>query len=399
MAKLTGATNWQGSFIEPNGNEDQIKAGHFGIELQTKGKYLDKNIQIDYVPPTAVFNVNEDKTTVQTGGWIQAGEEVGKVNAGTAKSNDVTINNAVATINNDSFNEAEGTYDINISGSGKSTTTIEPGYITSATDGTIGVSGTSKVNASTLTLADGPGAATLKIKKGQHAKISQGYYSTERIVSWDADELPDGGAITGAIFKNYIGTSTKGDPIDKIDIQLTIPEGYYSEGTKTLTFEGLIPDFEAGEALSEQILTGYQAYDEKGQIITGAMPAVGGNTDIGTESELYVVHPSVTDQTLGGKTYYKVPIKIEKTTLSANLTAANVKYNQTVEIGCADDPDRIASITGTFTAANTVTGGATAVNEDGSSMLVGTAAFLNGVQVTGTIETYAGDYNLSGNIA
>ena len=397
MAKLTGATNWQGSFNAPNGNEDQIKAGHFGIELQTKGKYLDKNIQIDYVPPTAVFNVNADKTTVQTGGWIQAGEEVGKVNAGTAKSDNVNINNAVATIDPNSLNE--GKYNINISGSGVSTTTIEPGYITSATNGTIGVSGTSKVNASTLTLADGAGAATLTIKKGQHAKISEGYYSADRIVSWGADELAGGGEITGAILKNYIGTSTDGKPIDKIDIQLTIPEGYYSEGTKTLTFEGLIPDFEAGEALSEQILTGYQAYDEKGQIITGAMPAIGGNTNVGTESELYAVHPSIEDQTLDGKTYYKVPIKIEKTTLSANLTAANVKYNQTVEIGCADDPDRIASITGTFTGADTVTGGATAVNVDGSSMLVGTAAFLNGVQVTGTIETYAGDYNLSGNIA
>ena len=92
MAKLTEATNWQGSFVTPNGTEDQIKAGHFGIELQTKGKYLDKNIQIDYVPPTAIFEVNADKTTVQTGGWIQAGEEVGKVNAGTAKTNNVTIN-------------------------------------------------------------------------------------------------------------------------------------------------------------------------------------------------------------------------------------------------------------------------------------------------------------------
>lgn len=397
MAKLTGATNWQGSFTAPNGNEDQIKAGHFGIELQTKGKYLDKNIQIDYVPPTAIFEVKADKTTVQTGGWIQAGEEVGKVNAGTAKSNDVTINDVVATIDPNSLNE--GKYNINISGSGTSTTTITPGYITSATNGKIGVSGTSTVDASTLTLESGAGAATLTIKKGQHAKISAGYYSAERIVSWGADELANGGAITGAIFKNYIGTSTNGTPIDKIDIQLTIPEGYYSEGTKTLTFEGLIPDFEAGEALSEQILTGYQAYDEKGQIITGAMPAVGGNTDIGSESELYVVHPSVTDQTLGGKTYYKVPIKIEKTTLSASLTAANVRYNQTVEIGCADDPDRIASITGTFTSADTITGGASAVSIDGSSMLVGTAAFLNGVQVTGTIETYAGDYNLSGDIA
>ena len=399
MAKLTEATNWQGSFVTPNGTEDQIAKGHFGIELQTKGKYLDKNIQIDYVPPTAIFEVNADKTTVQTGGWIQAGEEVGKVTAGTAKSNDVKIIDAVATINKESFNEAKGTYDINISGSGVSTTTITPGYITSATDGTIGVSGTSTVNASTLTLESGAGAATLKIKKGQHAKISEGYYSAERIVSWDADELTNGGAITGAIFKNYIGTSTNGTPIDKIDIQLTIPEGYYSEGTKTLTFEGLIPDFEAGEALSEQILTGYQAYDEKGQIITGAMPAVGGNTAIGTESELYAVHPSVTDQTLAGKTYYKVPIKIEKTTLSENLKAENVRYNQTVEIGCADDPDHIASITGTFTAANTITGGASAVNSNGESMLKGTAAFLNGVQVTGTIETYAGDYNLSGDIA
>ena len=394
MAKLTGATNWQGSFTAPNGTEDQIKAGHFGIELQTKGKYLDKNIQIDYVPPTAIFEVKADKTTVQTGGWIQAGEEVGKVNAGTAKSDNVTINNAVATINNKSFNEAEGTYDINISGSGVSTTTIEPGYITSATSGTIGVSGTSKVNASTLTEGNGAGAATLTIKKGKHAKISAGYCDVERIVSWGADELADGGAITGIVLKNYIGESAEDkSPVDKIDIQLSIPEGYYSEGNKTLTFEGIIPDFNGGEALSDQILTGYQAYDENGNIVTGSMPAIGG-----TDGELYVVHPSATDQELEGKAYYKVPIKIEKTTLSENLTAANVKYNQTVEIGCADDPDRIASITGTFTGADTVTGGATAVNTNGSSMLAGTAAFLNGVQVTGTIETYAGDYNLSGDI-
>ena len=395
MAKLTGATNWQGSFTVPNGTEDQIKAGHFGIELQTKGKYLDKNIQIDYVPPTAIFEVNADKTTVQTGGWIQAGEEVGKVNAGTAKSNNVTINDAVATINDKSFNEAEGTYDINISGSGVSTTTIEPGYITSATSGTIGVSGTSKVNASTLTEGNGAGAATLTIKKGKHAKISAGYCDVERIVSWGADELANGGAITGIVLKNYIGESAEDkSPVDKIDIQLSIPEGYYSEGNKTLTFEGIIPDFDGGKALSDQILTGYQAYDENGNIVTGSMPAIGG-----TDGELYIVHPSATDQELEGKAYYKVPIKIEKTTLSENLTAANVKYNQTVEIGCADDPDRIASITGTFTAANTVTGGATAVSTDGSSMLAGTAAFLNGVQVTGTIETYGGDYNLSGDIA
>lgn len=395
MAKLTGATNWQGSFTAPNGNEDQIKAGHFGIELQTKGKYLDKNIQIDYVPPTAIFEVNADKTTVQTGGWIQAGEEVGKVNAGTAKSDNITINNAVATIDPNSFNEAEGTYDINISGSGISTTTITPGYITSATSGTIGVSGTSKVNASTLTEGNGAGAATLTIKKGKHAKISAGYCDVERIVSWGADELANGGAITGIVLKNYIGESAEDkSPVDKIDIQLSIPEGYYSEGNKTLTFEGIIPDFNGGEALSDQILTGYQAYDENGNIVTGSMPAIGG-----TDGELYVVHPSATDQELEGKAYYKVPIKIEKTTLSENLTAANVKYNQTVEIGCADDPDRIASITGTFTGADTVKGGATAVNTNGSSMLAGTAAFLNGVQVTGTIETYAGDYNLSGNIA
>ena len=36
MAKLTDATNWQGSFVTTNGTEDQIANGHFGIELQTK---------------------------------------------------------------------------------------------------------------------------------------------------------------------------------------------------------------------------------------------------------------------------------------------------------------------------------------------------------------------------
>ena len=403
MANLDKGAQWAKTFTTPNGTEEQIKAGHFGITLNTEGKFIDKDIKIDYTPQPAVLSTTGDTTSVTTAGWVKAGTDVGKVTPGTATSDDVNITDAKITINetikNPVYDEKDnnrlisGEYHFEVNGKGTSSTTIEPGYITEAIDGKILVSGTTPINASILSTGTGDGAADIVITKGTHAIISPGYYHTNRIVGWHVDKISTGtdDEISAILSKTYVG-EIDGDVVDKADIEITIPEGYYEAGKKIVTIDKLIPDFAGSEALSDQVLFGYKAYDENGKVVTGAIPIVRGNINVEEQSETLLVHPDKIDQTLDGKSYYSAPIKIQKTT-TTNLVASAVKYNETIKVRCEDAPDKIASITGTFTSANTIVD-ATAIAGDGSSMLAGKAAFLNGVQVTGTIETYIGEYTL-----
>lgn len=401
MANLDKGAQWAKTFTTPNGTEEQIKSGHFGITLNTEGKFIDKDIKIDYTPQPAVLSTTGDTTSVTTAGWVKAGTDVGKVTPGTATSDDVNITDAKININttiknpvyDENDNLTSGQYSFEISGKGTSSTSIEPGYITDAATGTILVSGTTPIDASTISIGNGDGATNILIKKGTHAIISPGYYHTERLIGWGVDRISTGtdDEISAILSRTYVG-DLEGDIVDKADIEITIPEGYYSAGKKIVTIPNLIPDFVGSEALSDQVLFGYKAYDENGKVITGAIPIVNGNINVEEENETLLVHPDKNDQTLAGKSYYRAPIQIQKTT-TTNLVASAVKYNETIKVGCEDTPDKIASITGTFTSANTIMD-ATAIAEDGSSMLAGKAAFLNGVQVTGTIETYLGDYIL-----
>lgn len=58
-------------------------------------------------------------------------------------------------------------------------------------------------------------------------------------------------------------------------------------------------------------------------------------------------HPATTDQTIAGQQYLAGAQTI-KAVQTTNLDAANIKKDVVVQIGDADDPDSVASITGTF---------------------------------------------------
>jgi len=61
------------------------------------------------------------------------------------------------------------------------------------------------------------------------------------------------------------------------------------------------------------------------------------------------------------------------------LSAANIKYGTTVKVGDANDDDRVASVAGSFTRANTVSSGQTAATS--SKILSGYSAWVDGAEV------------------
>lgn len=71
-------------------------------------------------------------------------------------------------------------------------------------------------------------------------------------------------------------------------------------------------------------------------------------TTLGLEEQ--TIYPSTSDQTAAPSAITKYLNKVTvKGVTTTNLTAANIKSGVTVEVGDSADPDRVASVTGTYT--------------------------------------------------
>ena len=86
--------------------------------------------------------------------------------------------------------------------------------------------------------------------------------------------------------KKYIDGKTEEGIIDKIDITITIPEGYHTGSEITTTITDIIPDFTDGTttALASELLYGTKAYAENGTILIGTMVNHGTLAESGTAS-------------------------------------------------------------------------------------------------------------------
>ena len=69
---------------------------------------------------------------------------------------------------------------------------------------------------------------------------------------------------------------------------------------------------------------------------------------------------------------------------TSGISAANIKNGVTIQVGDSADDDRITGVTGSFTAASTVSAGQTAATAD--KILGGYSAWVNGVEVQGSLE-------------
>jgi len=89
---------------------------------------------------------------------------------------------------------------------------------------------------------------------------------------------------------------------------------------------------------------------------------------------------SATDRDISAGQYLNGTQTI-KAVQTSNISANNIKYNVNVKVGDSNEAGRIANVTGTFTAANTVSSGQTAATS--TEILSGYSAWVNGVEVIG----------------
>lgn len=159
---------------------------------------------------------------------------------------------------------------------------------------------------------------------------------------------------------------------------LYINEGYTSN--KKISLAKLIPDFNSNDYIAgtSQMLQGYKAYDQDGDILIGTIPS--------KSSATYNV--STSDRTINSGYYLSGDQVIKGVYISSGLTASNIKVGTQIKIGDENSNGRLKNITGNFTDPNTVSSGQIAANNE--QLLSGYSAWVNGIEIKGSINNGSG---------
>lgn len=138
--------------------------------------------------------------------------------------------------------------------------------------------------------------------------------------------------------------------------------------------DGIVDTTDANAA-SGDILAGKTAYVNR-EKVTGGIQSKAAAT----------YNTSASDQTIAAGQYLSGAQTI-KGVATSGISAANIKSGVVVKVGDANDDDRIAGVTGTFTSDANATAG---------DMLSGKTGYVNGSKVTGSISSKsAATYNTS----
>ena len=152
-----------------------------------------------------------------------------------------------------------------------------------------------------------------------------------------------------------------------------------SNPTITVDANGLIT---ASHSASQNVTpTVVEGYIEDGT--AGAVSVSGSATEQLDVLAATTYNVSDSDQVIAAGQFLTGAQTIKAVT-TANINAANVKYGVVAKVGDAGDDDRILSVTGTFSGADTVSSGQTAAGA--SQILSGFSAFVDGAEVQGNIE-------------
>lgn len=250
----------------------------------------------------------------------------------------------------------------------EATITTQGGTYTIPGGHTSGGTITALLPTTSVTTPDSTKNATSKIVTRADASWGTGYITSGTI---DAATF----AAEGTNGVTYIDLS---DGLDSSSNNIIpeIPTGGYLYINKgyvdnfKISLARLLPDASAVNNLTgAYILSGHSAYDNAGNLIVGTISSKTAAT----------YYPSTSDQTIASGQYLSGAQTIKAVT-TTNITAANIKYGVTAEVGDASDSDRVASVTGTFTATPS---GKTALTA--AALRSGYSGFINGNQVDGTM--------------
>ena len=248
------------------------------------------------------------------------------------------------------------------------TITTQGGTYTIPAGHTSGGTVTATLPTTSVTTPDSTKNSTSKVVTRANASWGTGYITTGTInAATFASEASSG--------VTYIDLS---DGLDSSENNIIpeIPTGGYLYINKgyvdnfKISLARLIPDASAVNNLAGgYILSGHSAYDNAGNLVVGTI----------TSKAAATYYPSTSDQTISSGQYLSGAQTIKAVT-TTNISAANIKYGVTAEVGDSVDSDRVTSVTGTFTATPT---GKTALTA--AALRSGYSGFINGAQVDGSM--------------
>lgn len=208
----------------------------------------------------------------------------------------------------------------------------------------------------------------------------------------------------GAISSTYVGSDIarkSSSDLTASGATVTVPAGYYSsQASKTVasgsattpattitanptisvSSGGLITaTASTSQNVTPTVSAGYVSSGTAGKITVN-----GSNTQQLTVKAASTYNVNTSNQTIASGQYLTGTQTIRGVTTS-NISAANIKSGVVVKVGDSADDDRITGVTGTFTAANTVSSGQTAAGA--SQILSGYSGFVDGAEVKGNIAT------------
>lgn len=156
------------------------------------------------------------------------------------------------------------------------------------------------------------------------------------------------------------------DGLDEVDITINaVPTGSVtmpssittSGGTAYYTTQATLVVSASATATPDVTTAGYISSGTSGTtslVVATTIPTVNAQT----------LYPSTTDQTIPTNRYTKGTQTFKAVTYSADLIASNIKNGVTIEIGDADDPDRVLSVTGTYSGGTSTCDTKTMTNDD-----------------------------------
>ena len=155
------------------------------------------------------------------------------------------------------------------------------------------------------------------------------------------------------------------DGLDEVDITINaVPTGSVtmpssitaSGGTAFYTTQATLVVSASATATPDVTTAGYISSGTSGTtslVVATTIPTVNAQT----------LYPSTTDQTIPTNRYTKGTQTIKAVTTN-NIIASNIKSGVTVEVGDADDPDRVLSVTGTYSGGTSTCDTKTMTNDD-----------------------------------
>ena len=196
------------------------------------------------------------------------------------------------------------------------------------------------------------------------------------------DGLSEVDVSVGAISSSYVGSAvprkTSSD-LSASGATVTAPSGYYENSASKAIANASTP-YVSWASINNDGTVSYDIdVNSAGYIADDTFSGTTGNPQV-TVQGAQTIYPSTSDQTIASGKYLTGAQTVKGVT-TTNLTASNIKKDVVVEVGDADDPDRVLSVTGTYEGG----GGGASVTDTIDPIAGGTIRTITASVASGTL--------------